>query len=265
MSFYASYFIYDSNISYEYGLKISSATNSGIHETSGANVRLFTESLYHRPKVYLLGVQETPTLTIPITISVEDQLTASESSAISKWLFGQNDFKKLQIIQPDMSDLYYNCIFVNPKVIRVGNIIRGYRADIVCDSPFAWEFLEQTTYEYPLEEYLISDTITYNNLTDTEYYSYPIVEVKMNHFGDTFSLINLSDNDREFGFSDLNPDEFITIDNDLQIIDSDTGESRVENFTTYKWFRLLPGLNKLSLTGGVATLRIINQVAKKIA
>lgn len=264
MSFNASYFIYNSIVSMEYGLTISAIGDSGVKEYSGADVSLFTETLYRRPRVYLLGVQETPILEIPISIMSQDTITASQSSIISKWLFGKTDFKKLQIIQPDMQDIYYNCIFTNPKAIKVGNLIKGYKASIICDSPFAWEFISQRTYDYGMDNYLISETITYNNETDSEYYTYPILEFKMNAFGDSISIINLTDDSREFTFSDLDPDEVVTVDNDLQIITSSSEENRVNNFSSHKWFRLLPGVNKLVLSGGVSMLRIIIQNAKKI-
>ena len=116
MAFYASNFIYDGKPGSEYGLRISSLSEQG--ESAGASVELITQDIYRRPNVYLLGVKQTPTLSIPISVTVKKELTANQSSEISKWLFGHQTYKKLQIIQPDMEYVYYNCIFQNPSVIK---------------------------------------------------------------------------------------------------------------------------------------------------
>ncbi len=264
MAFYASNFVYDSKVSSDYGLTISTIGASPDHR--GANVELSTESLYRRSKVYLMGVQETPVLSLPVTITVAEELSATESSDVSKWLFGQNNYKKLQILQPDMQYVSYNCIFTSPSVIRVGNIIRGYNATIVCDSPFAWEQPVQTTYYYGPKYYNINEVVTYNNTSDSANYTYPIVEVTANRFGGSFSVINLTDHNRKFSFTGLLPDETLMIDNDLQIIQSTQSHlNRIEDFDGYQWFRLAPKLNRLHLMGSIDKFRIVTQTPKKIA
>ena len=263
MTFYAANFIYNSVISSDYGLVISSLGSSTSHQ--GAGVELFTESLYRRPKVYLMGVQETPVLSLPITITREEEISAEEASAISKWLFGQVNYKKLQIIQPDMQYVYYNCIFTNPSITRVGNIIRGFNATIVCDSPFAWEYPKQQTYYYGTDYSTIDDDISYYNYSDSAIYTYPTVEVTTNCFVGDFDVINTTDNNRAFSFVDLPSNITLTINNDLQIVTSSDGVNRLESFSGYNWFRLLPGINRINLSGNIDKFRIINEVPKKIA
>ena len=84
MAFYGVNFIYDGIPASEYGLRISSLSEQG--ESVGASVELITQDIYRRPTVYLLGVKQTPVLSIPISVTVKDELTASQSSVISHCL-----------------------------------------------------------------------------------------------------------------------------------------------------------------------------------
>lgn len=264
MGFYASNFVYNNIISSEYGLRISSLNDSG-SDHSAATVELFTQNIYRRPKVYLLGVQQTPVLTIPISVTTPTELSSTESSTISRWLFGQMNYKKLQILQPDMQYIYFNCIFTEPQILRIGNIIRGYTATIVCDSPFAWEYPYWSTHEYSEEWFEISDSISINNSSDNPDYTYPTVQFKINQFGGGISIINNTDNGREFVFENLSPNEIIRVDSEVQSITSSTGLNRFTNFTGYKWFRYVPNKNNLSISGNVGYVSFLHHFAKKVA
>ena len=264
MSFYGANFIYDGTISSEFGLRISSS--SGTEETSGANVKLFTQEIYRRPKLALLGVQQTPVLELPITMMARTEISAEEDSVISKWLFGSMDYKKLQIIQPDMQYLYFNCIMRNKQTIRVGNIIRGYTATITCDSPFAWEYPKTLEYSYDPDAYTIVDEITIQNLSDNADYTYPSITFKMNAFGGSLSITNTEDDSHVFEMTGLLPLEEITVDNDLQIVTSSLSSvSRLANLTDYNWLRYVGGTNTLSVTGNISSLSFTHQFARKIS
>ncbi|MFZ2992542.1 MAG: phage tail domain-containing protein [Microgenomates group bacterium] len=263
MSFYGANFIYNNIISSEYGLHISSAGESD--STDGSDVELYTQELYRRPKLYLLGVQQTPVLKMPITINVEHEISAIEDSVISNWLFGGLSYKKLQIIQPDMQYVYYNCIFTGKKTERVGNIIRGYSGEIVCDSPFAWEYPKTISYNYGTSTYTVNDSITINNDSDNADYTYPSVTFKMNSFGGNLSIINTSESSRTFTFTGLSPSEQITVDNDLQIITSNMRTNAFPYFTNYKWLRYIKGNNNFTISGNIESISFTHQFAKKIS
>lgn len=271
MSFYAANFIYDTTISSEYGLRITS-DESGEGLVSGADVELYTQAIYRRPKPYLLGVQQSPALTIPIRITTPNDLAATEASVISNWLFGQMNYKKLTILQPDMQYIYFNCIFINPQVIRVGNTIRGFVANIMCDSPFSWEYPQTISYSYGAGGF-VQDNIIINNTSDNVDYTYPTVVFKMNVFGGNLSIINYSDSIiRAFTFTGLSANEEITVNNDLQIITSSlTEENRLTNFSNtsgsanYKWLRFIPKKNNLTITGDISTVEFTYQNARKIS
>lgn len=264
MAFYGVNFLYNGIPASEFGLRISSLSEQ--ENSVGASVELMTQSIYRRPKEYLLGVKQSPVLNIPITITVQDELTATQVSAISKWLFGQSTYKKLQIVQPDMEYVYFNCIFTNPTLIQVGNITRGFSATAVCDSPFAWEFPKATNYNF--RDYLVMESIVFNNTSDSSDYLYPILLARANMFGGYLRITNNSDTDRTFSIYNLQPNEVVVIDNDLQYATgADTGVNHLRDmaYSGYKWFRYVPGANHLSVEGNIDALTFINQFPKKIS
>ena len=263
MAFYGYNFIYDGIPASEYGLRISSLSDQG--ESVGAGVELINQDIYRRHKVYLLGVKQTPVLSIPFSITVKDELSASQSSAISRWLFGRDSYKKLQILQPDMEDIYFNCIFQNNSLIKVGNITRGYTATAVCDSPFAWQYPKKEIFTF--DNYSVYENILINNTSDVSDYYYPKMEVRANIFGGSLEITNISDNNRVFGISGLEPNEGLVIDNNLQSITNTADENRIDSLVSYsyKWFRLVPGANYLTIRGNISYLAFINTFPKKIS
>ena len=265
MTFYAANFIYDGIPASQYGLRISSLSDSG-SDHAGADVELITQSIYRKPNVYLLGVKQSPILSIPVTFTVNGELSSKQSAVISRWLFGRDNYKKLQIVQDDMQYVYFNCMLQNPTVIRVGNIIRGYNANIVCDSPFAWEFPKRISYTF--DTYLLYENIDINNTSDVSDYIYPQIEIKTNQFGGYFSIINKSDNNRVFMINNLSPSKYYRIDNNMQSATRvDNGENCVPYMKDngYKWFRYIKGLNKLTVVGNIDYLSFINHFPRKVS
>lgn len=266
MTFYASYFVYDNINSYEYDLTISSLDSSGVEKYPGANVQIQTEKIYRNSKPYLFGVEETPVLTIPVTITVPWELDSTQSSFISRWLFGKKNYKVLKILQPDMMYVYFNAIFTDPEIIKIGNTIRGYSGNIVCDSPFAWEYTSIDDHVYGLDNYIIDEIITINNLSDSSEYYYPDIEFKINQFVGGIDLVNLSDNEnRVFAMSNLSPNEVIRIGGYSKIVTSSVRTNSLSKIDGgYNWFRYIPGKNLVKITGNINYIRFINNFPKKI-
>jgi len=267
MGFYANNFAYNGIISSEYGLTISSESGAG--SSDGANVELITQELYRRPKSLLLGVQQTPVLEIPITINTRYELSSTEDSVISNWLFGNMNYKKLQILQPDMQYVYFNCIFTEKETLRVGNIIRGYNATIVCDSPFAWEYPRTVTKSYGAS-YIAYDNFIINNTSDNADYTYPELTITVNAFGGSLSITNVSDvsgsSARVFTLTNLPANEVITVDNDLQTISaSPSGTNFLPYFTDYNWLRYVKGENNFVVEGSVSSLVFQHEFARKVS
>jgi len=258
MAFYATNFIFDNIPSEEYGLIINSPDGESSTDSSH-NVELITEEVYRRHTPYFYGVNQSQMISFPASVrSVNGEITAEDSSYIQRWLFGQLTFKELRIVQPDMEGYYYKCFLLDPQTIRVGNIIVGYDFTVQLDSPFAYgeqaEILVQNPY---------TSTISFVNESDDNYYTYPIVKIRMNTNEDSpqvgfyFKVTNQSDNNRVFQLgtptNDLNPSEYIVINNNLQTILSYTDfsmttlttEKRIQDLQNGYFFRLVKGLNTL--------------------
>lgn len=262
MSFYANSLIFDGIPSEIYGLYIGSSGDGGesSNSTSG-NVTPSVEKIYRRPKNYLYGVNQEPVLTFEITLFSYDEITAPRYEEISKWLFGQMNYKKLQICQPDMTNIYFNCFLIDPQIIRTGNVITGVSFKVECDAPWGWGFPESIGYNY--SGYMYNDTIEFNNESGNNDYLYPTLDFVVNSFGGSISITNTSDSNRIFLMTGLSANEAISFDCDHQIITSDTSDYRLGTFNK-NWVRLVPGLNTLIISANVASIIINYQLAYKI-
>lgn len=265
MSFYGSSFLYNNVASELYGLRISSIDSQAVNESMGSSdVEIMNKKIYRRATPYFYGSTPTPVLSFPMSAYSAEEIDSEFFQLIQKAFFSNRNFKKLQINQFDMQDVYFNCILKSPKIIRIGNLLTGIKFDVVCDSPFAWRFPKTTNYTYTAS--VVNDNVTYNNTTDdTGNYTFPSLVITMNNIGGDISIVNSDDNNRVFTFTGLSPDEVLTIDCSLQTISSSTGLKRLSNFNK-NFLRLLPKLNHLHITGSVANIAMtVQTIAKKIA
>jgi len=264
MSFWACEFSYDNVPSSKFNLTISSASgDSGMQDVrASSDIELYTEQIYRRPKVYFYGTSQRPVLEFDIEVTSPIEIDSVTSQVIQTWLFGQTEYKKLQIIQNDMQMVYFNCLLTSPTVLKHGRMIVGYKATVICDAPFAWEFPRTLTFDYT--DVVISESYTFYNASDDVGYLYPTVEITMNSTGGNASITNGSDNNRKFEITDLSAGEVITFDNSRGIITSSTGLNRLSLFNK-KWLRFVPSNNELLIEGNIGQLSITYQIARKVA
>lgn len=262
MSFYGRTFTFDGIPSENYSLTISSA--SGGDETSNlpGDVKLYTEKLFRRNDEYLFGVSIEPMLEFPVMFTTDNvELTAKDLELTAKWLFGRKNYCKLKIMQEDMSDVYYDCFLITPKIYRVGNVIRGVQAIAHCKN--AWGLTDVKTWNYSFSAPVVGQSITNNNLSDDSGYAYPSLVITMSALGGDVTLTNTSDSNRIFTFTGLQSNEVLTINNSLQTIVSSTGLRRLSNFNK-NFFRLKSGKNIITVDGNLSSLSIAYPLAKKI-
>jgi phage-related protein len=262
MSFYANSFIYDSVPSETYDLGIFNFDTGKITSPMGSDIEIFKKQIYRKPVPYLFGTSQTPVLEFPILFGSFGNIDATKRGRISKWLFGQNSYKKLQIFQDDLNDIYFNCLLTNPEATYIGNLGYAIKATVVCDAPWAWEFPKTTSASFAGDNF-VNYAFSYYNGSDNSDYEYPIMAVTLNGVGASFNFINVTDSNRTMAFDNLQVSETMTIDNYRQIISSSTGLLRMSNFNL-KWFRLLPGVNSLNIQGQVRSFSITNQAARKV-
>ena len=63
----------------------------------------------------------------------------NQISRFRHWLFDTTSFKKLQILNEDMRDLYFMCMFIDVEDLQDGGHIIGFRGTMLCDSVGAYE------------------------------------------------------------------------------------------------------------------------------
>lgn len=253
MAFYARSFTYAGVESEYYGLLISS-NDSGESSSPSADVELKTQSIFRRPVRYFYGTTPANVLEFDVTFRTsEEDLTAEDAALAQTWLFGAQNYNVLRIQQPDMQSIYFNAIFTNPEIIRVGNLVRGFNAKVVCDSPFAYDMTRTNTYN--TNGAIYSTTIL--NYSENNYYTFPLITVTMLGVGGSFNIVNTTDNNRTLEFTGLSGGEVLTINNDLQIITSSTGLRRINNATSpIQFFRLVPGINNITISGSISSVVI---------
>ena len=266
-SFYAYDFIYDDTPSQKYDLQIITFEDGGVVSGVGSsNTNIITKSVMRKSKVYYLGRKQEPVLEFPLTFGRKESISGMERDAISKWLFGRAEYKKLYILQDDLDGAYFNCFLTNPTPLYIGNLNYAFQCTVSCDSPFAYspeKTISGTYSDFTNLQY----TETVYNASSEEDYIYPNINFVMGSSGSTISIKNVTDDNRTFTFgSDGYPllqDEEIDVNNDLQIIESSTGLRRMSHFNN-NWFRLLPGPNQIVVSGSVASFEITYNERLKI-
>jgi hypothetical protein len=262
MSFYAKNFIFAGESSDLYGIRISS-TNDGEDSSSpaNANVELITQKIFRRPAPFFLGSTLSPVLEFSVEFTAtEGELTQADMGLASKWLFGRSSYENLIIIQQDMEDVRFKCFFTNPEIKRVGNIIIGFTATVTCDSPFAYGNTKTTTFTQS------NKTYTLFNESENLFYTYPRIEIQMNGVGSSVQIKNVTDNNRTMTISNLLAGELITIDNDLQIITSSSGDNILNKIASpIQFFRLLNGVNNIFILGNIIYVKVIYTPYKRMA
>lgn len=261
MAFYGCDFLFDGQFSQNYGLKIMSINGSNVtNSSSGSNTEIFSESVYKNPTKFNYGASQSEVLSFEMEITSELPIMAINRSKIQKWLFGKINPCKLQIVQPDMQTIYFNCYLLNPKATYICDVCHGYTFTVECDAPWAWQ-LPKT---YKFESF--DSNINFYNDSDNCDYTYPLIKITANSSiigsGDV-TIINKSDNNRITTFTDIHPNEVITINNQAQSITSSEGRLLSESFNK-KFFRLLCGQNVLDISGELSKIEITYSNARKV-
>jgi phage-related protein len=262
MAFWGWEFLIDNVSSVDFGLFISSIEGSSvINSPMGSGLNPIVKKLLRNPVEYLYGVELGPPLEFSLEFFSANPISSEDRNIIGQWLFGNMAYRKLQIIQYDLENVYFNVLITNATATYVGNQHYGWRCDIKCDSPFAYEYSNVTTRTGGAG--ILNETFNFNNLSATQDYTYPLLAFTTNGIGTSFSITNAMDTSRIFLFDSISANETITVDNQRQIITSSLGLMRISRFNK-NWLRLLPGINALTSVGGVTSYTITYTPFKKI-
>lgn len=254
MPFYGNSFIFDGVPSEFYNLYLGQVGGEGESTITGSDVSLLTQKIFRRPAPFLYGVEQTPVLSFPLHVYSEDEISLPHYSKIAGWLFANQNYKVLRICQEDMQDVYFNAFFTSPEIIRIGNIIKAFTTNVICDSPFGYR--EPKTYSYSgYDGVSMSDTFEIFNESANIFYSYPqSLTITANIYGGSVTITNVTDNNRQFIFL-LSPNEVITLNNDLQTVISSVETYPLSHFNK-NWLRMLKGNNVFTITGNISSFSI---------
>lgn len=239
--FNAIYFTYDGVYSGNYGLKIASMNREYVETTTAFAPTLSLAKGAKSKRFFYSGIDYEDSPEFQFSVFSEEKIGDLQRREILSWLTGRNQFKKLYIHQEEYNDVYFNCIFKNVDIIYVGGDCHGFALTAKFDSNYC--------YGRPIT---ITKTLTggtplsvsvYNNSDVVDDYVYPTLTFK----GD-ISIKNQTDNGRITKYQDAEPNETITIDNELKIVSSTIGGDKLSNFNM-NWLRFKKGANNLEITG----------------
>lgn len=248
MPFYGCQFSFDGIPCFEHGLMIYdfSSTNEGGRFSSPVSISEDRTARRYTPLFY--GVTQNAPLTFSLTFGADinamdkkEHLDRWEMDVIASWLTGHDEYKYLEITQPDMESVRYRCIISGLTYTTYGNLPWAFKCDVTCDSPFAYLYPEKMCLT------VTDNTVKKLNSRASCQYYYPKLKLSIMS-GDSFSIINRSDNSRELLFNDILSPVVIDIDNENEIITNSHALNLYANFN-FNFFRLVRGINNLELRG----------------
>jgi phage-related protein len=268
MSFIAKDFIFAGIPSEMFNIHLGDIGSSGggggeLSVDSSNNVTALTQKIYRNPVPLYFGVEQIPVLSLNLSMYVEGEGLDSQSySQVSSWLFGANTYQTLRLCQNDLMDTFFLCLLINPKITKVGNYIRGIECTALCNAPWGWKNPKTSLYSWA-DIQTITDTINYHNSSANNYYTYPSsLILTANSFGGSISIINTSDNNRQFLLT-VSGGEVVTMNCQTQTISSTIETYPIQNFNM-KFLRFKKGLNVLTVSGNVLSISITSEIASKV-
>ena len=230
---------------------------------SGGTVSIMEEWLYRREKPYFYGRYYQESLEFDMVVGSYSYIDGASRDAIQTWLVGRSSYLPLRIVQDDISDIVYNVIFTQSTKIDVGGLNYAIMLHAKCDRPWAVSYPAATTITNSSASSIYTTNFDFVNGSTYSGYNKPTITFTMGTLGGNLSIVNASDSDRNFAFTDLAANEIITVDNDRGIITSSGSSLRMANFNK-NFFRAIQGINDLTVSGSIVSLTITPVFAKGV-
>ena len=257
MNYGALNFIFDGVPSEKFNLFLCNINETGAKTyDGGGTVKVHTDKTPSMDYNYVMGVEYDEVFEFKMTFGSMEAKDKFDISLINNWLIGHSEYKKLQILQHDMTNVYYNCILNDYKVVSFANYTYAFECTVICDRPWALGNTRRFKYNK-------LGTIIHNNGSHTNRMTYPILKFTTNAPDASLSIINESNGGWETKFEGLSDGETIIVDNQLQKISSSLGLYRLGNFNKH-WLELLPRTNRLIVTGNVDEIIIEYSEVRKV-
>lgn len=190
----SSAFTFDGIPSETYGVMIYFLDDSDTRELSlGTDVDVIEDRLPKRTTPIHYGVDLNKSMSFPLTFGSTEYLEDYDVDAILSWLTGHQQYKWLEFVDGDHY-VRYKCHLNNMQSVYINGLPTAFTCDVECDGQFA--------YEYPtVNEYTVDSTeayIEYFNKSAYNGYLYPKLELAFSDDCNSISILNESDNNREF-------------------------------------------------------------------
>jgi phage-related protein len=242
-------FTYRGRTSEDMGLINVNIGSSGmLEETFLAGRSILEEKIRGRDEPYFYGFTKEP-LTIPVTFAFANGFDTDKLKEVAEWL--TPDYYSELVFDYDWQRVYYAMVVDEPKLVHnaAGN---GYiQITFRCNSPYSYSPTYQLASPLDLSSNTISGTnYTFENLGNRKLK--PIIYVEIVS-GTAFKIVNTSNSGRKIEFTGLAAGENLTVDCDMETIESDIPLTyRYANMTSDSDFiEMVPGKNYLKIYGQV--------------
>lgn len=223
----------------ENGVQIND--DSGLFsESFVATKTINEEKVRGNDEPYFYGVEREP-ISFPLSFWFDEELSDERKREIAR-LFDQNFYKELYTIDNPYRRYYAMCVNDSTWIhngINMGKVTLTFRTN----APYAFSPVYFNNYN--LSENTDDGTeITFVNNGDLDIS--PVLEIKMLEDGD-LSIINYSNEGKEFKFTGLKANEMLNVDCIKEVIDSNVGY-RYDNFND-NYLSFVRGNNYLNIKG----------------
>lgn len=251
MAFWGNQFVFDGIPCSEFGLMLYTFGSDGQEDVDFKNGEIIEDRIAGRYDALMYGVKQNEALEFTLvfganmeSVDAMSHINRYEIENIAAWLTGHQQRKWLEIMQDDMVMFRYKCVISELRLITYGDMPWAFSCKVSCDSPFAYTYPEETV--YTVSE---SETVKFFNRSSYNGYYCPKLEITMNG-GDSFSIVNASDGEREMKFEDLPASQSLTIyiDNQNKVI-TNSQDLNLYPYFNMKFLRLVRGDNDLTITG----------------
>lgn len=251
MAFLATEFVFDGVPSSAYGLFIGN-TGRGNASSSGISFNMTMDMSGSGTKQLLLGVKYDAPLTFNLDVFSFEPMDNLHISKVQNWLCGRNTYKKLQIVQDDLSSVYFNCIIGKPNITYVGNMARMISFQVTCDAPWA--------YELPKE--IVKNTSTWSFRNTSDHWDWLIPNfVEITCSGGDLKIVNVTDG-RETVLLNRKSGEIITMSETTGVVKSSSGLRLMDDFNK-NFIRFVSGNNDFVMQN-VSQIKINYNLIRKV-
>ncbi len=210
-----------------------------------------------KPIHFGVNYHKTP-LQFKLVFGSLNPLDRYEMENVSMWLTGHQNYQWLSICQPDLERVEFRCLITQLTPLHHGWLPYAFEAAVTCDCPYAYGLPFE--YQYNING---ATPILFRNDSSVHEYIKPMLAYQPVS-GNTLSIMNHNDNDREFKLTGLPPSVNVLVDNNNGILTDTANKINLYSGFNLNFFRLVHGDNHLTVTGK-GTLTISGRLLYNVA